>query len=138
MVVRRDHTRYRHPKSAKWEANVTGWGAAFSLFGLLIIAVSPALGQEANLPAEVRASITEMGATLNQEVIEKTVKMMAPLQAPRADLNVTKDLEYGADPLQKLDVYSPKGNATEAAPVILFVHGGGFRSLDKSGQQNIA
>jgi triacylglycerol lipase len=79
----------------------------------------------------------EMGPALNPEVIEKSVRLMAPLQASRDELKVTKDVEYGPDPLQKLDVYSPKDATAPAVPVILFVHGGGFRSLDKRGQQNI-
>ena len=100
------------------------WAAAWAFSALLIIAGAPAFAEEANLPAEVRAALTEMGPTLNPEVIEKSVKLMAPLQAPRDGLKVTKDVEYGSDPLQKLDLYSPKEATAAAAPVILFVHGG--------------
>ena len=77
--------------------------AAWGFSALLMVAGSPAFAQEANLPAEVRAGITEMGPTLNPEVIEKSVKLMAPLRTPRDGLKVTKDIEYGPDPLQKLD-----------------------------------
>lgn len=41
-----------------------------------------------------------------------------------------RDVAYGTDPLQKLDVYAPaKGTAT--GPVILFAHGGGWKRGDK-------
>ena len=38
-----------------------------------------------------------------------------------------RDVPYGADPLQKLDVYRPDGMTTkDKAPVVLMVHGGGW------------
>ena len=43
---------------------------------------------------------------------------------------VRRDLAYGADPAQALDVYSLPG-AGVARPVIVMVHGGGWRSGDK-------
>src|SRR3954449_6461146 len=56
------------------------WAAAWAISALLILAGSPAFAQEANLPAEVRAAIAEMGPKLNPEVIARTLKLMAPLQ----------------------------------------------------------
>lgn len=45
-------------------------------------------------------------------------------------LATARDVAYGSDPLQKLDVYAPaKGKAT--GPVILFAHGGGWKRGDK-------
>jgi len=49
-----------------------------------------------------------------------------------ADLTVTRDVAYGADPLQKLDLYEPKG-AHDPLPVMVFVHGGAFVRGDKHG-----
>lgn len=40
------------------------------------------------------------------------------------------DLAYGSDPKQKLDLYLPKAKPT-AAPVFVFLHGGGFREGDR-------
>lgn len=45
---------------------------------------------------------------------------------------VQKDVAYGRDPAQKMDVYIP-ANAKDA-PVILMVHGGGWRRGDKAGR----
>ena len=43
---------------------------------------------------------------------------------------IHQNLAYGSDPLQKLDVYQPKG--AHDAPVILMVHGGGWKRGDKA------
>jgi acetyl esterase/lipase len=43
--------------------------------------------------------------------------------------SVLRDLAYGRDPAQKLDVYLPA--AARNAPVIFMVHGGGWRAGDK-------
>ena len=48
---------------------------------------------------------------------------------------VTRDVAYGPDPRQRLDVYAPPvdGAASRmAAPVVVFVHGGSWRSGDKA------
>lgn len=47
----------------------------------------------------------------------------------RSDCRQNKDLYYGKDPLQKLDIYSPKSGSN--LPVIFYVHGGGWHRGDK-------
>ncbi|WP_291009943.1 alpha/beta hydrolase [Hydrogenophaga sp.] len=54
---------------------------------------------------------------------------LLPASAP-AGVQVHLDLPYGADPRQVLDVYAPP-RATQARPVMMFVHGGGFVRGDK-------
>jgi arylformamidase len=49
----------------------------------------------------------------------------------RAALPHHLDLPYGADPKQRLDVYVPATKPT-AAPVFIFIHGGGFREGDRA------
>jgi arylformamidase len=46
---------------------------------------------------------------------------------------ILRDIAYGADPKQRMDVYLPTGGVTTAggAPVIFMVHGGGWRTGDK-------
>ena len=53
-------------------------------------------------------------------------------QSPIAAPNTLKhlDIPFGPAPLQKLDVYSPKGVSN--APVVIFVHGGEWAKNDKS------
>ncbi len=55
--------------------------------------------------------------------------------AARARLAGTLDLRYGPGPRQCLDVFAAQGTALRRrglAPVLLFIHGGGWRTLDKS------
>ncbi|MBA85443.1 MAG: esterase [Rhodobacteraceae bacterium] len=57
--------------------------------------------------------------------------MAAGLSAPaRAAQPSLMDLPYGSDPKQRLDVYLPAHR--QDAPVIVMVHGGGWRFGDKS------
>ncbi len=53
------------------------------------------------------------------------------LAVPRAGYHVERDLAYGADPRQKLDLYVP-GKLTAPAPVVLFFYGGSWKSGTKS------
>ena len=50
----------------------------------------------------------------------------------RTELPHYLDLAYGSDPKQKLDIYLPKEKSTGAAPVFLFLHGGGMREGDRA------
>jgi acetyl esterase/lipase len=45
-------------------------------------------------------------------------------KAPKNDVSVTRNVAYGGDPRQVLDVFQPRGIAR--APVVMFVHGGAF------------
>lgn len=44
------------------------------------------------------------------------------------------DVAYGSGPLQKLDVYVPKSKSTVKMPILVFLHGGGWRMGDKKQQ----
>lgn len=54
---------------------------------------------------------------------------IAPGAVP-ADVSVEKNVAYGSDPAQVMDIYRPKD--ANGAPVILMVHGGGWRRGDKA------
>ena len=87
-----------------------GYQNANWLFCALITAVCsiPAVAQRANLPADVTSAIADMGPTLSPEVVRKSIELMRPLQAPRDGLAFSKDVAYGPDPLQKMDIYERK------------------------------
>lgn len=53
----------------------------------------------------------------------------APVSLP-VGAQLQRDLAYGSDPAQRMDVYRPANAAN--APVILLVHGGGWRRGDKA------
>lgn len=48
------------------------------------------------------------------------------------------DLAYGSGPGQTLDVFPAAGSAAAPAPVLVFIHGGYWRSLDKSQHSFVA
>ena len=54
---------------------------------------------------------------------------MAPADVPPG-VRVLRDISYGTDPHQRLDVYVPESGTTHA-PVVFMVHGGGWRRGDK-------
>jgi acetyl esterase len=83
----------------------------------------------------VWAAIAAMGPALNADMFAKSFAAMRPLQAPRAGLDVARDVSYGAAPLQKLDLWRPKGEGT--VPIVLFVHSGGFTRGDKNDYDNV-
>jgi acetyl esterase/lipase len=55
-----------------------------------------------------------------------------------AGVRVEHDIAYGPSPAQRLDVYLPASAADGGAPVILFLHGGGWRRGDKGMAQMVA
>lgn len=78
--------------------------------------------------------ITALGDTLTPEVFRDTHALFAPL-ALKPDLarcRVERDVSYGPDPRNRLDIFTPADGADGRA-VLLFVHGGGFMRGDKGG-----
>lgn len=49
-----------------------------------------------------------------------------------AHIQVLRDVAYGSDPMQRMDVYRPARTTGKAAPVLLLVHGGAWRYGDKA------
>lgn len=89
------------------------------VFWLILILVSPVQ----NLwGGPLRDWIQERQAERSAASVPATASAAAPIE----------DVPYGADPRQHFDVYGARPNATELAPVIFMVHGGGWRWGDKS------
>lgn len=81
------------------------------------------------MPTVLRADLAEIGpqwATDIARFSQRTKDLYAPLlaRAPKAGTEIVRDLAYGGHPRQVLDVFRPAG--VQAAPVVLFVHGGAF------------
>ena len=115
---------------------ITGVPKVVAGLGLvLLLWAAPAAAQLENLPPDVEAAIAAMGPALNADMFAKTFAAMRPLQASRIGLDVARDVSYGAEPLQKLDLWRPKGEGT--VPVVLFVHSGGFTRGDKNDYDNV-
>ena len=94
----------------------------FAVFATASIAQVPT-----NIAEKVRAAGQAMDPTIGQ-----LYAPMFPKEA-WAGVNIQRDIAYGSDPLQKLDVFTPDGAKGKKLPVLLFVHGGGFTRGDKHG-----
>jgi arylformamidase len=68
-------------------------------------------------------------ARRHPERAERIARYAAESERVRARLEARLDLPYGDGPLETLDVFPARGRA--GAPVLVFVHGGYWRSLDK-------
>ena len=85
---------------------------------------------------DVTKAIAAMGTALGPDVLEQcralfdAEQRVLLAQVPPSAV----DCAYGQHPRQKLDLYG--GVPGQARPVLLFVHGGGFRMGDKGGVDN--
>jgi triacylglycerol lipase len=83
------------------------------------------------MPSDVAKKIREIGPNFNQDILFATqdlYKHRVDLK-PALGVTVTKDVAYGADPRQKLDVYRAAGSDN---PILVYVPGGGFVGGDKN------
>ena len=85
--------------------------------------------------AQVPANIAEKVRAAGQAMDPSVGALYAPLfpKEAWAGVAIQRDIAYGSDPLQKLDVFAPDGAKGKRLPVLLFVHGGGFTRGDKHG-----
>lgn len=88
------------------------------------------------LPPDVIAQLTGMGSAITPELVATSWSLLKPFhdkagyQAPK----IERDLRYGAHERHRLDVHTSgteDGTANHGAPVLVFVHGGGFIGGDK-------
>jgi acetyl esterase len=100
---------------------------------LPMLAVS-AQAQVSRLPMDVQQVLAAVGpkwGSALRENIETTAAAFRPLlkAAPKDGVTVAKNLPYGEDARQVLDVYQPIWRAN--APVVIFIHGGAYVRGDK-------
>jgi len=83
--------------------------------------------------------IKEIGKVFPENLPDEMARLYAPLLAkyPREGVEVLKDVAYGPDERNLLDIYIKKGNSNTPVPILVFIHGGGFISGDKSFCKNI-
>jgi arylformamidase len=80
---------------------------------------------------ESRAKLMAFGAELSPAMLQGTSALMASLAAPRdPSVDITRDPFYGPDPRNRLDIF--RKGAPQRAPVLVYVHGGGFVMGDKT------
>ncbi len=76
-------------------------------------------------PRELRQAIAAMGQALGPDVLRSVQALFGPEQDAMAGMPANADIPYGTHPRQTLDLYRPAQPAAPA-PVLLWVHGGGF------------
>ena len=81
---------------------------------------------------ELAVQINASGGITNHEEIQK--QNGADTAHARKVVPCEIDIAYGSEPLQKLDIYFPKDRRAGGYPVVIDVHGGGWRAGSKNGR----
>ena len=91
------------------------------------------MADESGQSAAERTAIAAFGRRLGPDVLAGVHTLYAAEQWAWSDGQpvAAADLAYGSHPRQRLDLYAPM-DADAAAPVLLWVHGGGFLRGEKS------
>jgi triacylglycerol lipase len=83
------------------------------------------------MPPEIEVKLREIGRV---SAPNETRPLYAPLhteQEPFKGVNIVRDLKYGLDERNRLDVFAPEGAGGPRRPVLLFIHGGAYVGGDK-------
>ncbi len=109
------------------------------LLSLAVLLDRPAMAQMSATPPEIATALRKMGPRITRDIVGATAKLYAPLLAkmPTEGVKVIPDKAYGPDPRNKLDVYRPENSRTKRAPIVVFLHGGGFVRGDKKRYANL-
>src|ERR1700730_14375442 len=86
----------------------------------------------AQVPSDIAAGIRKIGPIVDTP---NTLNLYAPLfeqqKEPYHGVTVTRDLAYGPDPLNRIDVFASGAPTPVGKTVVMFAHGGGFERGDK-------
>ncbi len=84
----------------------------------------------ARRPADPLALVAQPGdAALRDRIRERIAKRFTD-QVEKDKVSGGRDCAYGADPLQHFAFWAPTAEARRPAPLVLFVHGGGWKRGD--------
>jgi triacylglycerol lipase len=97
-------------------------------FSLALLA-APVQAQDAGMPPDLAGKIADIGRVIDPP---KSAVLYIPLQEkePYIGVKVLRDVSYGPDARNLLDVFSP-ASAGAPRPVLIYVHGGGFVAGNK-------
>jgi dienelactone hydrolase len=108
-----------------------GYAVKIRMLIAALAALTTASGASlAQVPPDIAAAIKKIGPIVDTP---NTAKLYAPLFAeqkePYPNVTVVRDLAYGPDPLNKLDVFT--SGSARGKKVVFYVHGGGFERGEK-------
>jgi acetyl esterase/lipase len=96
----------------------------------LLLGCSFCFAQVSDMPANIRQWLAEVGPQWSKGSadVSKATEVYTPIlrNAPKTGVKVTRDISYGTDKLQKLDLFQPEEKT--GVPIVVFVHGGKFVS----------
>jgi triacylglycerol lipase len=116
MTARGDRTCRNHP--VQFFAALLGIGIAVA--GLMATSVA-----RAQMPSDLAEKVAALGRVIDPP---NTGKLYAPLQEkePYAGVKLSRDVKYGNDARNVVDIFVPDTVAAAGRPVLMFVHGGGM------------
>jgi predicted esterase len=84
--------------------------------------------------SEYSAKIKTLGREINLDVSIQTREIISPLISAESlfGVSIQRDIRYGDDPRQRLDIFTPLAGSEKDRPLLIFVHGGGFVAGDKN------
>ena len=85
------------------------------------------------IPADIAAQLQKMGRTINPPAVGAIYAPRQLDKEPYQGVRVERDLAYGSDARNLLDVFVPTAASAAPRKVFVFVHGGGFVRGDKRG-----
>ena len=85
--------------------------------------------------SSLEARIRARGAVLDMPFTRSIYKPLLDRQ-PREGVKVTRDLRYGSDERQRLDVYEPEARGAAPRTLVILMPGGGFIRGDKAEREN--
>ena len=116
-------------------------GAGRSQLPLRKITMHPSL---CTLPPDAQVLMDRIGPVWGADIQkhrDMVLNAYAPVlaAAPKQGVTITRDVAYGSHPRHRLDVFHPAGAADRknAAPVVIFMHGGAFVRGDKRASSEV-
>ncbi len=101
---------------------------------LFLSAAAAAFAQMSANPPEVTEHISALGPGFDAKIAAATKDIYRPLQPkpPFPHVRIHRDLAYGPDPKNRLDVFVPEPLPNDPVAALIFVHGGAFTGGDKN------
>ena len=122
LKTNRRKTAYHITRATKGSSgNIVAGVAVAAWLGAGLTFPTIALAQ---MPPDIAEKIAAIGRVVDPE---NTGKIYTPLQEkePYAGVKVTRDVKYGNDARNVVDIFVPETGAA-GRPVLMFVHGGGM------------